>query len=104
MPIAIEVARATGWRLRNFPFTNCRDIPSPPPPEPPRKKLASGEMTLIELLDESSTYAKRELAKIKKRQRDTEIREETTGQFFKRYRNLCRKRLGEDKVKGRCKK
>jgi len=58
MTIAVEVARATGWRLRNFPFTNCRDIPSPPLPGPPRKKLAPGEKTLVELLDESSTYAK----------------------------------------------
>ena len=103
MPIAIEVARVTGWRLRKFPFTNCRDIPSPPP-EPPRKKLATGEKTLVELLDESSTYAKRELAKIKKKQPDIEIREETTMQFFKRYRNLCQKRLNEDKAKERRKK
>jgi hypothetical protein len=69
MPIAIGVVKATGWRLRKFPFTNCRDIPSPPP-EPPRKKLAPGEMTLMELLDESSAYAKRELTKIKNKQRE----------------------------------
>ena len=103
MAIAIEIARATGWRLRAFPWTNCRDIPSPPP-EPPRKKLATGEKTLTGLLDESSTYAERKLAEIKKQRRNTEIREETTGEFYKRYRGLCQKRLGEDKAKGRRKK
>jgi hypothetical protein len=69
MPIAIGVVKATGWRLRKFPFTNCRDIPSPPP-GPPRKKLAAGEKTLVELLDESSAYARGELAKIKNKQRE----------------------------------
>lgn len=64
MTISIEVARATGWRLRNFPWTNCRDIPSPPPPESPRKKLATGEKSLVELLDESSEYARRTRKKI----------------------------------------
>jgi len=83
---------------------NCRDVPSLLPPEPQRKKLAAGEKTLMELLDKSSAYAERELAKIKKKQHDFEIREETTGQFFKRYRNLCQKRLGEVESKGRHKK
>ena len=64
MPIAVEVARVTGWRLRNFPFTNCRDVPSPPP-ESPGKKLATGEKTLTELLDETAAYARAEIKKIR---------------------------------------
>jgi len=64
MALSVEVAKATGWRLRTFPFTNCRDIPSPPPLEPQIKKLAPGEKTLIELLDENSAYAERTIEKI----------------------------------------
>lgn len=72
MTIAVEVAKAEGARNRMLGRErNCRDLPSPPPPpaETQRKKSAAGEKTLAELLDESSAYAKRELAKIEKKKR-----------------------------------
>jgi len=45
MAIAVEVARATGWREIHFPGINCRDLPMPPTP------------TLNELMERSLAYA-----------------------------------------------
>jgi hypothetical protein len=58
MALAVEVARVTGWRLANFPFRNCRDVPFPPP------------STLTELLDNTIAYAKSERQKILKELRN----------------------------------
>ena len=52
MALAIEVARVSGWRIKKFPFRNCRDIPALPAD------------TLMEFLDNTAAYAKTERQKI----------------------------------------
>lgn len=52
MALAVEVARISGWRIKHFPFRNCRDVPLPPPD------------TLMELLDNTMAYARTERQKI----------------------------------------
>jgi hypothetical protein len=54
MSISVEVARVTGWRISNFLFQNCRDVPNPPP------------NTLMDLLENTAAYAKAERQKILK--------------------------------------
>ena len=106
MTIATEVAKVEGWRIRTIGRGRSVHDISSLPPETQRKPTAVRGKTFVEFLDDEAAWARRErgkiLANIKEnrcKKKDVEIREETTGQFYKRYRDLCQKRIGGSQEK-----
>lgn len=59
MTIAIDVAKAEGWRNKMFPpWRDCRDIPNPAADIQAEQNIVV-EKTLGEVLDATKAYAKK---------------------------------------------